>query len=284
MNRIGRILCAVDFSPESHGAAKYAAALSRTLAAPMALLHSHHVPAMAAYGRAAAPDWDLYIPGPADERNELELWVEEFRREGADVSPLFVEGSPAGAFARNTEPGDLLIVGTHVRGDIARTLLGSSAERIVRNAHCPTIVIPPDCRRRAIATIVAATDFSAASRHALRVACDFAQLVGARVQVVHVVADEHVKAHEHYEVHEAIAGMVEAATADLKTMLGDLPDVPSSVRTGIPHQEIIEAAEAANADLIAIGLHGHNPIEAAVLGSTANHVLRHALCPVLVTR
>lgn len=284
MNRIGRILCAVDFSPESHGAAKYAAALSRTLAVPMALLHSHHVPAMAAYGRATAPDWDLWIPGPADERTELDLWVDELRAEGTDVSPFFVEGSPAAASARNTEPGDLLIVGTHVRGDMARTLLGSSAERIMRNAHCATIVIPPDCRRRAVSTIVVATDFSPASRHALRCARDFAQLVGARVQVVHVVLDDHVKAHEHFEVHEHIAGMIDAATADLKTMLADCPDVPSSVRTGIPHQEILEAAEAANADLIAIGLHGHNPIEAAVLGSTANRVLRHALCPVFVTR
>ena len=66
MNRIGRILCAVDFSPESHAAAEYAATLSRRLAVPMALLHSHHVPAMAAYGRAAAPDWDVWLPGPAD--------------------------------------------------------------------------------------------------------------------------------------------------------------------------------------------------------------------------
>ena len=111
MNRIGRVLCAVDFSPESHGAAEYAATLSRTLAVPMALLHSHHVAAMAAYGRAAAPDWDLWLPGPADERHELDLWVEELTGRGFDVTPLFVEGTPAGALGRNTEAGDLLIVG-----------------------------------------------------------------------------------------------------------------------------------------------------------------------------
>ena len=284
MNRIQRILCAVDFSPESHGAADYAAALSRALAVPMALLHSHYVPAMAAYGRAAAPDWDLFVPGPADERQELDLWVSEWRAAGFDVAPLFVEGSPAAAFARNTEPGDLLIVGTHVRGDLARSLLGSSAERIMRNAHCPTMIVPPDCRRRAIGTVVAAIDFSAASVRALRFACDFARLIGARVQAVHVVHDEPVKSNEHFEVHEHIGGLVDAAAADLKTILRDCPNVPSSVRTGIPCGEILEAAEAANANLIAMGLHGHNPIEAAFLGSTANRVLRHAPCPVLVTR
>ena len=99
-----------------------------------------------------------------------------------------------------------------------------------------------------------------------------------------MVLDEHVRTHEHYEVHEHIAGMIAAATADLARMLADAPEVPSAVRTGIPHDEIVKAAEAAGADLIAIGLHGHNPLAAAVLGSTANHVLRHAHCPVLVTR
>lgn len=284
MNRIGRILCAVDFSPESHAAAEYAASLSRTLAVPMALLHSHHVPAMAAYGRAATPDFDVWLPGPADERNELDLWVAEFRASGFDVTPLFVEGSPASALGRNTEPGDLLIIGTHVRGDIARSLLGSSAERIVRHAHCPTIVIPPDCRRRAIATIIVATDFSTASLHAIHFACALAGVLGARVHAVHVVHDEHVKASEHFDVREAIAGLVDAAESDLKAALGDCPNVQTSVRTGIPHQEILEAAGASDADLIAVGLHGHNPLEAAVLGSTANRVLRHATCPVLVTR
>jgi nucleotide-binding universal stress UspA family protein len=250
----------------------------------MALLHSHHVPAMAAYGRAAAPDWDLWLPGPADERHELDQWVEELSGRGFDVTPLFVEGTPAGALGRNTEPGDLLIVGTHTRGDIERTLLGSSAERIVRHAHCPTIVVPPDNRRRTIATILVATDFSPASRHAVRFACEFAGLVGARVHAVHVVHDERVKSNEHFEVHEHIAGMMEAARTDLRSMLANCPVEQSSVRSGIPYEEIVSEAEAAHADLVAVGLHGHNPVEAAFLGSTTNRLLRHARSPVLVTR
>jgi len=285
MNRIGRIVCAVDFSPESHGAADYAAGLSRRLDVPMALVHSHHEPAMAAYGRAAAPDWDMWIPGPASERTELDLWADEYRASGVDVIPMMVEGPPAGALGRNTEPGDLLIVGTHVRGDIARSLLGSAAERIMRHAHCATIVVPPDCRHKTINTILVATDFSSASHHAVRCACELAKLLGgARVHVLHVVHEEYVKSHEHYEVPEHLTGMIEAANTDLKNLLADRPDVPFSVRVGVPHKEIVAAAEAANVDLVAVGLHGHNPIEAAVLGSTANRVLRHAPCPVMVTR
>ena len=137
---------------------------------------------------------------------------------------------------------------------------------------------------RELGSIVVATDFSPASFHAVRFACAFAGPLGASVRAVHVVHEEHLKYDEHFEVPEYLPGMVEAATVDLKAALADCPGVQASVRTGIPSREIVEAAEHANADLIAIGLHGHNPIEAAMLGSTANRVLRHAPCPVLVTR
>jgi len=284
MNRIQRILCAVDFSPESHGAASYAAHLSRSLAVPMEMLHSHHVPAMAAYGRAVAPDWEVWVPGPDDERHELDLWVEEFRAQGTDVVPRYVEGPPNTASARNTKPGDLLVVGTHEAGDLARMFLGSTSERIMRCAHCPTLAIPPGWRRTAVTSILAGIDFSDASRHVLALARDVARLVGARVQALHVVHDEPVKQLEHFEVPEHVRGDVDAATVDLAALLEGCPEVPSLVRVGVPHAEIVKMAREIEADVIAVGLHGHNPIEAALLGSTANRVLRHAPCPVLVTR
>lgn len=284
MNRIGRILCAVDFSPESHAAASYAAALSRALGAPMALVHSHHVPALAAYGRATTPDWEMWLPAPSDEGHELEMWVTEFRASGFDVQPLLFEGSPAGAMARNTQPDDLLILATHSRGEIERALLGSSAERIIRHARCPSIVVPHNCRLRAVSRVLVATDFSTASLRAARFACEFARLFKAEVSAVHVVAAEHLPYDEHFEVPEYLPAMMDAARADLKTALAPCGRIGASVRSGVPHREIVDAAIEANADLIAIGLHGHTPIEAAVLGATANRVLRHAPCPVLVTR
>jgi nucleotide-binding universal stress UspA family protein len=39
---------------------------------------------------------------------------------------------------------DLLVVGTHGRKGVSHLLLGSVAERLVRTAHCPVLVVRPE--------------------------------------------------------------------------------------------------------------------------------------------
>ena len=54
------------------------------------------------------------------------------------------------------------------------------------------------------------------------------------------------------------------------------------VRIGTPWTEIVHAAKAASADLIVMGLHaGRGAVDRMLFGSTTQHVLRHAECPVL---
>jgi len=56
------------------------------------------------------------------------------------------------------------------------------------------------------------------------------------------------------------------------------------VRFGKPFQEICDAARGLKVDLIVISTHGYTGLKHAVLGSTAERVVRHAPCPVLVVR
>lgn len=56
------------------------------------------------------------------------------------------------------------------------------------------------------------------------------------------------------------------------------------VRVGKAFHEIVTAAKQANADLIVIATHGHTGFKHVMLGSTAERVVRHAPCPVLVVR
>jgi len=56
------------------------------------------------------------------------------------------------------------------------------------------------------------------------------------------------------------------------------------VRTGVPHDEIVHAAEKIRADLIVIATHGYSGLQHVLLGSTTERVVRHATCPVLVVR
>ncbi|HMJ66829.1 MAG TPA: universal stress protein, partial [Candidatus Binatia bacterium] len=60
--------------------------------------------------------------------------------------------------------------------------------------------------------------------------------------------------------------------------------VQAEVRIGKPHHEIVSLAKVLGADLIVIATHGYSGLKHAVLGSTAERVVRHATCPVLVVR
>lgn len=64
-----------------------------------------------------------------------------------------------------------------------------------------------------------------------------------------------------------------------KGMLGDL-----LVRDGSPFDEICNAARESDSDLIVIATHGRTGLKHVFLGSTAERVVRHAPCPVLIVR
>src|SRR5690606_14507803 len=67
-------------------------------------------------------------------------------------------------------------------------------------------------------------------------------------------------------------------------MLGQCRVVETVVRAGLAFFEITEAAKALGADLIVVGTHGYTGLKRALLGSTAEKIVRHAPCPVLVAR
>jgi nucleotide-binding universal stress UspA family protein len=56
------------------------------------------------------------------------------------------------------------------------------------------------------------------------------------------------------------------------------------VRQGRAFHEIAEAARTLKSDLVIISTHGFTGVKHALLGSTAERVVRHAPCPVLVVR
>lgn len=135
------IVCATDFSAASDVAVEHAAALARTFGAT---LHVVHV-----VQDAAQQPWtvEAYTLNLADLTRE---WVEEARRSlarvaaASGVQPITscLVGRPAHEilqYLRDTA-ADLLVVGSHGHGAFAQLLLGSVAERLVRQAGCPVLV------------------------------------------------------------------------------------------------------------------------------------------------
>jgi nucleotide-binding universal stress UspA family protein len=71
--------------------------------------------------------------------------VERGRAAGIEVSFLIWTGDPGDMIveAAEAEHADMILVGSHGRGAVGRLFLGSVSEHVVRNAHCPVLVVRP---------------------------------------------------------------------------------------------------------------------------------------------
>ena len=120
---VQHILVATDFSESADAALDVAIQYARTFRARLYLVHV-----------CAAGELDV---------TEL-LAVAAARAEPVPVSVAGTGGDPAEEILRyaSRQPVDLIVVGTHGRTGVSRLLLGSVAERVVRGAGCPVLVVP----------------------------------------------------------------------------------------------------------------------------------------------
>jgi nucleotide-binding universal stress UspA family protein len=139
----GSICCAIDFSEPSRFAMLEAAELARCLGAELELVHVHAPPSVLERDMLVAPE-DAQASPSAEAEELMRMWRSEAERlTGRAVSSTVLPGDAAsvvGALARE-RPFDLVIVGTHGRRGVRRFMLGSVAERIVREAPCTVVVV-----------------------------------------------------------------------------------------------------------------------------------------------
>ena len=138
--------------------------------------------------------------------------------------------------------------------------------------------------------ILAAIDFSPASRTVIARAIELTQHYDARLTLVHVyeyfppldIADTPLGSVS-WGVNEQ--ELVELHREQLQTLAAEFADPPvlNKLLTGNPKDEIVGYARDQEVDLIVIGSHGRHGI-GLLLGSTANAVLHHAPCDVLAVR
>ena len=136
------LCCAVDFGEPSRAALEQAADLARELGAELTLVHvvTPSPPAgtdvLPVAGSAAEPP-------AAEEEAALEAWRAEAElRAGKAVRARLLVGDPARLVAKVARENhhDLVVVGTHGRRGLRRAVMGSVAERIVREAPCAVLV------------------------------------------------------------------------------------------------------------------------------------------------
>ena len=300
---ITRILCPVDFSEASGHAVDLATAIAGWYRARIAGLY------VAGTIDAALPGFELPSRGALDRaglerlREKTAALFSTASGAGIGVDVFVDEGPPPGRILDRAADlrTDLIVMGTHGSGGFERFVLGSVTEKVLRKAPCPVLTVPP----RAHATsqlpfkqLLCAIDFSDSSVAALQYALSLAQEADARLTVLHVIE---------WPWEEPPAPRLEdlppeqgAALADYRrycetsaskrlealvpTSVGGSHRPATQVRNGKPYVQILDAAASEGSDLIVVGVRGRNPLDMTLFGSTANHVVRRASCPVLTLR
>jgi nucleotide-binding universal stress UspA family protein len=135
--------------------------------------------------------------------------------------------------------------------------------------------------------VLIAVDSDPIAAHATNVGGALAGALAAEVALIHVI-EPPVGYADASGV--ALSNLVDRDRDDWTRRFDDIrlqlphPAAVDFVRVGAPGMEIVKAAEEWQADLIVIGSHGRGGVGRALLGSTAETVMRHSRCPVLVVR
>lgn len=147
----------------------------------------------------------------------------------------------------------------------------------------PSLFSPDPLPAFSLKTILVPVDFSECSKKALQYAIPFARQFGAELKLLHVVEPyPAVPEMGPYDLDNINDG--KAQLEAFRQAIGDAVPASTSLRTGMPHLEIAEAAKDLGIDLIILSTHGRSGLARMLLGSTAEKVVRHAPCPVLIVR
>jgi nucleotide-binding universal stress UspA family protein len=299
MHEIQRILCPVDVSDTTTHVVDQATALAAWTHAGITALH--------VYEPMIAPVPGLPEPNDRVPTTQLQSLRDHFTAafqgavaQGIAVDIMIEVGQPvphilgcaAGVHA------DIIVMGTHGAGGFEHLLLGSVAETVLRKARCPVLTVPPRAHstsRLPFERLLCAVDFSEASLAAARFACATAKETGAALTLAHVVewpwheppaaAPQDMPPAQGAALAEYRRYLQSTATTRLASLGREHACVSEPVVVhGKSYAEILRLAEEERADLIVLGVRGRNPLDMMLLGSTTNHVVRRATCPVLTVR
>jgi nucleotide-binding universal stress UspA family protein len=288
MNPIRTILAVTDFSAGATMAAQRAAMLAAESGAGMILLNVVEPDAVVTLRDWFASGRDLRAAVAEQARMQLDAQADAIGQgQGVRIERLVRAGRVLDEVHAASRGSDLVVLGACGERGAREAALGTLADRLVRTAERPVLVVkrpPVGAYRRALVL----TDYSTAAEAAMRAALD---VVGeGAVHLLHAfnipfegklrlagVGDEDIAAYRR-EMRDRVFGQMQQALSGASAPERIQPGVvPGEIRT-----EALRAIERLRPDLVAVGKQGQSLLEDMLLGSTTSHMLDQAGCDVLV--
>ena len=285
MITIKRILCPVDFSTVSDEAVVYAESLATLHGASVHLLHVVS-PTILSFGSTINTSAlvDSAKKEAITQFSELKTRLKHpsvIAGTEVRVGDVFDEIKSV----IKTIGADLLVMGTHGRHGLDRWFMGSTTEKLLRHSPIPMITISAGQRKRhdtrPFQRIVVTTDFSDGTSEALSFAFSVAQENQSKVTLLHVINDAAFELSASYR-DEVFTGIQKQLEDLVPAHARHWCEVETRIETGLPYREILNILKAEQVGLLVMNIHRKGMLDRALIGSTAEKVVRGARCPVLL--
>jgi nucleotide-binding universal stress UspA family protein len=283
------VLVPVDFSPASQFAVDFAVSFARKFRARLTLLHV--VESAMALGYAfPTEDDDARKKRSEEALGRLSAMLSPEDQDDLDLQIRIRSGNIEAEIraAIEDELASIVVIGTHHHRLIPRLLAGSVTEDVLRKLPVPVLTVSSDAQPKTLSRILFATDLSESSHDGFKLALDLARTTGAHLILLHViepvpmsfgggipVIDSRAEKRLLYENARRKLAQFESEGASQHVV------VVSEVTEGFAPEEILAKAENSATELIVLTIHNKGLFERALLGSTAERVVRVAQVPVL---
>jgi nucleotide-binding universal stress UspA family protein len=286
MITIHKILCPVDFFPASDAAVNYAAGLAANYDASVHLFHVI-TPLLPSTYDYALDTVEIMKSLEQSATEEMKRLLARTREAGVRAEVEIRVGDVYDEIKRaiQVQKPELVVMGTHGRRGVERWFMGSTTEKLMRHSPVPLLTISASGEKLSAAPrfrrIMVTTDFSDGTPDALAHAFSVAQENEAQITLLHVVHD--VAADISGKYRDSLIRGVEKQLQDLiPAEAKNWCDVNTRVETGVPYRIILRMLEDEKVDLLVMNIHGKGMLDRAMLGSTAERVVRAASCPVML--
>ena len=264
------ILAPIDFSECSEAGLAAARLLARRFACRLELAHVDEGPPPAmsqtAMEAVARRGMEAYEQGLRDKLEAARAGLEH-------AGTHLVSGLADTVIPRlaHDAAADLIVMGTHGRTGLRRLALGSVAEAAVHVCRAPVLVTRRAPGARWPRRILAPVKWTDYADETLRLAVAWSRFMGAELAVLGVAEEDGLMEVPHSELQDHV-----------ERLLGPGDPEPRWLwRKGRPYEEIVNAAEDEGCDLIVISAHARGRLQDALIGTTAERVIRCSRVPVL---
>ncbi|HEV3003002.1 MAG TPA: universal stress protein [Pirellulales bacterium] len=285
-----------NFSPPVQEAIRTALWLAEETKAALTFLTSIEVPDGVSYLWATTEQPANVATSLAEVARELlSQLVHDAHAKGIEAQAEVASGKGWVEIIRRVQRGgyDVVVVGTRNTRGVERFLLGSTAQKLLRNCPSPVWVVRPD-RATNVSRIMVASDLQPVSQKALELAAAIAALVPAEVRVVHAVHypfdrvwathfediapetyDERARTEAHEILTQQVAGLAVAPPRVEIDLIDGVQGVDLAILGYIEQHQI---------DMLVMGTVARGGLPGILIGNTAERLLHSVPCSLLAVK